>query len=317
MLVAADRTSAGLGRDQESRDPSSLAVQNHTVEAAVARRAVTAAISIAESLDLVVDDAVVLNDSNRLVVRLLPCDVVARIVPLGYRVFAAAVGAEREAQVVGRLAAAHAPVAGLAPGVEPRVFVRDGFEIGLMTYYEQLLPRALPPEDYANALKWLHGAMQQMDIETPRFTDRVNDVQQWVARRDATPDLIDEERELLLHTLTSLRQSVVDRGAPEQLLHGEPHPWNVLDTTVGPRFVDFENCVRGPVEWDLGWVPAAVSERYLGADRDLVDECRGLVLAIVAAHCWRPEDERPGRESRSAFMAAVRRGPPWTALDTT
>ena len=285
------------------------------MEAAEARRAVTAATSVAESFDLPVDDAVVLNDSNRLVVRLMPCDVVARIVPLGYRVFAAAVGPEREVQVVRRLAAADAPLAALEPRVAPRVFVRDGFEIELLTYYEPVPARALPPEDYANALERLHGAMRQIDIETPHFTDRVADVQHWVTRRDGTPDLTDEDRDLLVHTLDSLRQSVVDRCAPEQLLHAEPHPWNVLDTKSGPRFVDFENCVRGPVEWDLGWLPAAVSERYSGADRDLVVECRGLVLAIVAAHCWRPEDERPGRESAMRFLNALREGPPWTSLD--
>jgi len=271
--------------------------------------------SVAASFDMAVDEAVVLNDSNRLVVRLMPCDVVARIVPKGYRVFAAAAGAEREVQVVRSLAAVDAPLAALEPRVEPQVFVRDGFEIELLTYYETVPTRALPPEDYAGALERLHAAMRQIDVETPHFTDRVADVQRWVAARDATPDLTNEDRELLANTLSNLRQSVVDRSAQEQLLHGEPHPWNVLDTKSGPRFVDFENCVRGPVEWDLGWVPAAVSERYSGADRELVVECRGLVLAIVAAHCWRPEDERPGKESRVGFMNAVRGGPPWTALD--
>src|SRR5467141_38326 len=55
-----------------------------------------------------------------------------------------------------------------------------------------------------------------------------------------------------------------------------PHPWNVLNTKKGPLFVDFENCVSGPVEFDLGWVPKAVSECYPGVDQDLVGECRGL-----------------------------------------
>jgi hypothetical protein len=285
------------------------------VQQAAQRRASDAAMAAASALGLAVDDAVVLNDSNRLVVRLMPCDVVARVVPLGYRVFAAAVGAEREVEVVRRLGDADAPVAALDPRVEPRIFVRDGFEIELLSYYEPQPTRALRPQEYANALERLHGAMRRVDVKTPHFADRVADVQQWVASRDATPDLTDEDRELLVHTLRSLRQFVVDRGAPEQLLHGEPHPWNVLDTKSGPRFVDFENCVRGPVEWDLGWVPVAVSDRYSGADRDLVVGCRGLVLAVVAAHGWRPEDERPGRGSAVAFLDAVREGPPWTALD--
>ncbi|HET9731570.1 MAG TPA: aminoglycoside phosphotransferase family protein [Acidimicrobiales bacterium] len=279
------------------------------------RQARDAAMATASALGLTVGGAVVLNDSNRLVVRLVPCDVVARVVPLGYRVFAAAVGADRELEVLRHLADAGAPAAALESRVEPRVFVRDGFEIELLCYYEPLPAGTLRPEDYANALERLHGALRHIHLVTPHFSDRVADVERWVARRDATPDLTDQDRGFLLHTLRSLRQFVVDRAAPAQLLHGEPHPGNVLGTKTGPLFVDFENCVRGPIEWDLGWVPVAVSGLYSGADRDLVVACRGLVLAVVAAHAWRPGDERPGRASAATFLDALRKGPPWTALD--
>src|SRR5947209_2620987 len=51
------------------------------VQASEARCAVAAAMSTASALDLAVDDAVILNASNRLVVRLTPCDVVARVTP--------------------------------------------------------------------------------------------------------------------------------------------------------------------------------------------------------------------------------------------
>ena len=120
---------ADVSRPRTQADLPTSVAEDGRVKAAVAGRAVSAAISVVESFDLAVDDAVVLNDSNRLVVRLMPCDVIARVVPLGYRVFAAAVGAEREVQVVRRLAAADAPLAALDRRVEPRVFVRDGFEI--------------------------------------------------------------------------------------------------------------------------------------------------------------------------------------------
>ena len=43
------------------------------------RRAVAAAVSTASALDLVTDDAVVLHNSNKLTVRLVPCDVIARV----------------------------------------------------------------------------------------------------------------------------------------------------------------------------------------------------------------------------------------------
>ena len=101
------------------------------MQAAEARRAVAAAMSTASALGLAVDDAVVLSDSNRLVVRLTPCDVVARVTPMTH--FASA---ELEVELVRRLAETDSPVAALEARVEPRVFVRDGFEITMWTYFE-------------------------------------------------------------------------------------------------------------------------------------------------------------------------------------
>lgn len=289
------------------------------MQAAEARRAVVAAMSIASALDLAVDDAVVLNDSNRLVVRLLPCDVVARVGPVAYHAVDVyspwadyQARAETEVELVHRLAETDSPVAALDPRVEPCVYVRDDFAIAMWTYFEPVQSE-LPPADYAQALERLHGAMRQIDVAAPHFIDRVADSQRWVASRDVTPDLTDADRGLLADTLGSLRRSIVDRGAAEQLLHGEPHRWNVLKTRHGPLFIDFENCVRGPVEFDLAWVPEEVSEHYPNADQELLGECRGLVLAIIAAHFWRPDNQHPNTRGRAEFLDGVRDGPPWFA----
>ena len=215
-----------------------------------------------------------------------------------------------------RLAQTDSPVAALEARVEPRVFVRDGFKITMWTYFEPVQSRVLPPAEYAQALERLHAGLRQIDVTTPHFMDRVAATQRDVASRDVTPDLADADRALLADTLRDLRQSIVNRRAAEQLLHGEPHPWNVLDTKNGPLFIDFENTARGPVEYDLAWVPNEVSERYPDADQDLVGECRGLVLAIIAMHRWRRDDQHPsGRQSGVAFLNALREGPPWPALD--
>ena len=280
-------------------------------EGTEARRAVVAATSIASALGLDVDDAVVLSDSNRLVVRLTPCDVVARVTPITH--FASA---DREVELVNRLAQTDSPVATLEARVEPRVFVRDGFKIALWTYFEPVQPRVLPPAEYAQALEHLHSGLRQIDVMTPHFMDRVAAVQHDVASPHVTPDLVDADRALLADTLRDLRRSIVYRRAPEQLLHGEPHPWNVLTTKNGLLFIDFENTAHGPVEYDLAWVPEGVTERYPNADQDLVGECRGLVLAIIAMHRWRRDDQHPsGRRSGVAFLDALRDGPPWPALD--
>ena len=51
------------------------------MQASEVPRAVAAAMSIASSLDLTVDDAIVLHNSNKLTLRVLPCDVLARVAP--------------------------------------------------------------------------------------------------------------------------------------------------------------------------------------------------------------------------------------------
>lgn len=281
------------------------------MQAAEARRARVAAISTALELGLAVDDVVVLNDSNRLVARLLPCDIVARVSPIGW--FSAA----REVELARRLAdETDAPVGGLDPRVEPRLHERDGFEIAMWTYFEPVYSGELAPADYADALERLHGALRQVDVSAPHFTDRLAELRLWLADPDVTPELTGEDRQLLADRIANPGPLFLDGGAAEQLLHGEPHPWNVLVTKDGPLFMDFENCARGPVEFDLAWVPRAVSERYRDADQDLIAECRGVVLALVAAHRWRRDDQHPsGRQSGVAFLNVLREGPPWPALD--
>ena len=83
---------------------------------------------------------------------------------------------------------------------------------------------------------------------------------------------------------------------------------------AGLLFIDFENCSGGPVEFDLAWVPTDVSGLYRDADQQLVNQCRALILALIAAHRWRRDDQHPsGKQSGVAFVNALWAGPPWPA----
>ncbi|THV41819.1 phosphotransferase enzyme family protein [Glycomyces buryatensis] len=268
-------------------------------------RAVKTAESILASLGLAADEAVVIHDSNKLTLRLLPCDVLARIAPAAHG------DAEFELDLALRLAEAGCPVAAPDPRTEPRVYARDGFDITLWTYYEPVAPQEIPPGEYAEALARLHTGMRQVEMPTPHFTDRVESAQQLVADRELTPELIEADRELLADTLRDLRSAVTGRGA-EHLLHGEPHPGNLLATKGGPLFIDFETCCRGPVEFDLAHAPDAVGDHYPGVDRDLLYECRILMLAMITTWRWDREDRLPdgrrlGKEGLGQIRAALGR----------
>lgn len=267
--------------------------------------------SIASSLGLTAHDAIVLQDSNKLTLRLLPCDVLARVAPVEHQV------AQFEIEIAQRLAESGSPVAALELRVDPRVYERDGFAVTLWTYYEPATPREVSPADYASALERLHGGMRKLNVPAPHFTDRVEQAQQLVASRDRTPALAGADRELLGGTLRSLRRVIGGRGAAEQLLHGEPHPGNLLATKNGLLFIDLETCCRGPVEFDLAHAPEEVSEHYPGVNQGLLRECRTLVLAMVATWRWDRDDQLPnGRQLGTEWLSQIRAALDRNTLDT-
>ena len=187
---------------------SSPSRRSSTVDAMVPQRALAAAMSTASALGLAVDDAIVLNDSNKLTVRLLPCDVVARVAPIAQQV------ARFEIGLAQRLAESGSPVAVPEPRVEPRVYERDGFVVTLWTYYQPVMSREVSPADYANALERLHSGMRKLDLRTPHFTDRVEAAQHLVETNHLTPDLADADRKLLITTLKNRRQAIAAAALP-------------------------------------------------------------------------------------------------------
>jgi aminoglycoside phosphotransferase (APT) family kinase protein len=218
--------------------------------------------------------------------------------------------AEFEVEVARRLAAADCPVATLDPRVEPRVHLRDGFAITYWSYYEPL-PSEIAPTEYAQALLRLHAGMRQVEMTVPHFTDRIASAQLSLGDRARTPELGDADRELLSKTVDSLTASVTRHGAEEQLLHGEPHPGNLLHTQNGPLFVDLETCCRGPVEFDIAHVPDEVSRHYPGVNESLLVECRILMLAMITTWRWERDDQLPnGRQLGKRWLSELR-----TALD--
>ncbi|HJY44171.1 MAG TPA: phosphotransferase [Propionibacteriaceae bacterium] len=271
------------------------------MQASEVPRAVAAAKSTASSLGLPADAAIVLHDSNKLTLRLLPCDVLARVAPAAHQV------AQFELELAQRLVESGCPVAALEPRVQPRVYERDGFVVTLWTYYEAVTSREVSPADYATALERLHAGMRELDLATPHFTDRVDSAQQLVASRNDTPALADADRELLGDTLRSLRRGIGERGGVEQLLHGEPHSGNLLTTKNGLLFIDLETCCRGPVEFDLAHAPEEVSEHYPGINQDLLRECRILVLAMITTWRWDRGDQFPnGRQLGTEWLSQIR-----------
>ena len=179
----------------------------HVVQDEFVSRAMAAATALAGELHLQVDDEVVIHNSNKLTLRLLPCGVLARIALAGHDV------AALEVELALRLAGTASPVAALEPRVEPRVYERDGFAVTLWTYYEVVAPDLDLPGAYADVLQRLHAGMRSVEIATPHFLDRAAEAERLVTRRDQTPALAAADRHFLLRTLQSARERIHNRGA--------------------------------------------------------------------------------------------------------
>ncbi|MEU8230632.1 aminoglycoside phosphotransferase family protein [Actinoplanes sp. NPDC048967] len=269
------------------------------MQADAAHRATRAALSTASSLGLAAHDAVVLHNSNKLTLRLRPGDVLARVAPAAHQ------SAQFELDIAQRLVEVGSPVAALE---RPEVFAQDEFVVTFWTYYEPVTTQAIPPADYAAALERLHAGMRRVDLPAPHFTDRISEARALVADPRQTPRLADEDRAFLAGTLDRLHRAVSDTGRPDQLLHGEPHPGNVLPTATGPLFIDFETCCRGPVEFDLAHAPDEVADHYPGVDHNLLRDCRAVMLAMITAWRWDRDDQFPdGHRLGVEWLSDLRR----------
>ncbi len=271
------------------------------MEAPELRRAVEAGRATASELGLQVDDVVVVNNSDRAALRLVGCDVLARVAPTADQA-----GAEFEVEVARRLAEVDAPVAELDPRVEPRVYVRDDFAVSLWAYYEPVQAE-IAPADYADVLMRHHAALGRIDLDAPHFTDRVAGALHEVNDRDRSPELSASDREFLSATLSAQSAAINRESSGDRLLHGEPHPGNLLNTGRGPLFVDLATACRGPIEFDLAHAPEEVASHYADADHDLVHRCRALSWALFSAWRWRAADQLPDRDHwRVAGLSLIR-----------
>jgi hypothetical protein len=257
-------------------------------------------------LGLRVEDAIVVHNSNRIAVRLVPCNALARVAIESDRR-----GADFEVDIAQRLADTDSPVALLEPRVAPAVYVHEGFVLTFWAYHELLSPPEVGPGEFAEALAQIHAGMRKIaHPPAPHFTDRVEAALRVVRNPDQSPELEVADRHLLRETLERVTRDIGQRGAAEQLLHGEPHPGNLMRTKDGLLFVDLETCCRGPVEFDVAHAPEEVGEQYPELDQDLVRDCRILMLAMITTWRWDRRDQLPdgrylGIEWLNQLRAAV------------
>ena len=236
------------------------------------RAAVDAAVAVAGRLGLPGDDPAVLADGANVIVWLSPSPVVAKVAASTAVIRPDVAGSlQRELDVARYLAAAGVPVLAPAPEI-PAVVHRQGGRVMSFWRYADRADGPPPGEDtIGSMLRDLHQVLRGYRAPLPALAP-LDDIPAFLARPRTM--LSERDRAALTAAHARLTEALAAAAPAGQVLHGDAGAGNLLRTTAGWIWHDFEDVCRGPVAWDVAAVtasPRLSRNRVLAAYRDLVD----------------------------------------------
>lgn len=238
-------------------------------------RALDAAIAAGRDLGLTVTDAKILHDVFSVVVHLAPAPVVVRVptvLPAHVDLDAQAARQRVELDVVAWLAEQGYPVIPPSPLVPREPVRRNGFSMTFWQFVEQ--DQSVEPDYVHNSrlVVDLHAALRDYPGELPFLSSAEPAmVTDGFAALVARPDLIDpddldrarREWAILAPIVRSRAEfEAAFPGVDLQPIHGDSPAVNIVPTSGGALYADFELATFGPVEWDLAFLGPECEAAY-------------------------------------------------------
>ncbi len=258
--------------------------------------AVRAAVAVARRYGLAVTDPRVIGSYSNVMVHLRPHPVVARVAAAAVRARGrdAMAWLEREAAVIaylgGRSAVAPAEAVPLGPHHE------DGFPLLFLGFVEHRGHPPSSPEVVGATLRSLHAAMEGFPGRLPEL-GVLRETRGWLDALVADRDLPAADLVAVRDRYEQVRDEIAGKAWHCQALHGDAHLGNLLDTSRGPLWTDFEDVQCGPPEWDLAALVAGAR----------VEAGRGAALLDRAVLAYGVDPASPGLALmvRARIIAAV------------
>jgi hypothetical protein len=269
--------------------------------------AVEAAVYLAARFGLPVEEPVLLRSTNNVAAWLRPTMVVAKI-GVGHQR-----GFQIDVSVASALGSLGGPVVSPAPELPAVVHSHGGFDVTFWRYYPQPADVDIPGDQVAVALRQLHDTYARISTglraTLPSYFEELQSVSTLLRDGRGLPAL-ETDRQLLIRVFDHLwRQlQVASDVRAHVVIHGSPHPYNVLLVDGTPRFIDFETTCLGPVEWDLAHTSQETADSYPGTiDAQLLQTCRDLVRVKTTAWCWADVDRGDLREHAEMHLAYLKK----------
>ncbi len=271
------------------------------------RDAIAVAADVAREFGLAVEQPVTLRSTNNAVAWLRPANVVAKVnVGRNSRL-------HTELAVARGLCKLGGPVVSLAPQLPRIVHCRGGLEMTFWQYHPQPSTAEPPPARVALALRQLHAALARLPTAVrarlPSYLAEIGDARSLLLDHDALPEITQTDRDMLVNTLDRLQARLDERVLVDRLvvLHGAPHPYNVLLVGGEPVFIDFETTCMGPIEWDLAHLDPQAEPLFRDITQaEILWLCRSMASVKTATFCSADIDRGDMREHAEWHLAHVR-----------
>jgi len=217
----------------------------------LSRRALMAALAVASDHGLRCDTPEVLADGSNVLVHLAPSPVVARV--------ATTTGLVRkpvqqwmrlDLDMAGYLAAMQFPVVPPSREIPPGPHPHDDLAVTFWKFVEHDRGYLPSVEETGRLLSELHVALRGYPGELRRLSPFA-EIPQWLDEVESWHTVDRADIVMLRRGFAAITAEIEALGLPEQPLHGDAHKKNVLKTSNGLVWTDFEDACFGPIEWDL------------------------------------------------------------------
>lgn len=174
----------------------------------------------------------------------------------------------RENAIARHLTEHGAPVIPLHPDLPPGPHEHLGYPINFWQYVTRV--NAEPdPREIGRTLRECHDIMRRFEMPLPRLAILTESLDILQDRELFPADTQQMLRDHLTHSIEVLSRH------PQQALHGDAHMGNLMNTTSGLLWTDWEDTFAGPVEWDVASIIW---------NAQILDEDRAAVQAICDAY---------------------------------
>jgi hypothetical protein len=215
-------------------------------------RAVAAALAVSSSLGLRCGDTPqVIADGSNVLVHLVPSPIVARVATTTALVRKPAEQwLALDLDIAGYLAARNFPVVPPSTELPAGPHRHDGFAITFWEYIEHDRNYIAGAHEVGPFLRDLHEALRGYSGPLCRLSPFA-EIPQWLDEVESWNTVDGADIAMLRRGFAAVSAEIEALHLPEQPLHGDAHKKNVLRTSNGLVWTDFEDACYGPIEWDL------------------------------------------------------------------